>query len=130
MLNHITVQGRLVAEPELRTTQNQTSVTKFTLAVDRDYQSGGSEKQTDFIECVAWRQTAEFVSKFFRKGQMALVSGTLQSRKWQDKGGNSRTSWEVVVDRVHFCGDRKSEQKSAVSVPFEELDGEDSELPF
>jgi len=131
MLNFIALQGRLTAEPELRTTQNGTNVVKFTLAVDRDYQSGGSERQADFVECVAWRQNAEFVTKYFHKGQMAVVTGSLQSRKWKDKQGANRVSWEVSVDRVHFGGDKKPEKAVSVDPPtFEELDDDQGELPF
>ena len=86
MLNHITIMGRLTRDPELRYTQSQTPVASFTLAVDRDYGSrDDGEKQTDFIDCVAWRQTAEFVSKYFQKGSMAVVAGRLQSRRWQER---------------------------------------------
>lgn len=131
MLNFIALQGRLTAEPELRTTQNGTTVVKFTLAVDRDYQTGGSERQVDFVECVAWRKTAEFVAKYFRKGQMAVVTGSLQSRKWQDKQGANRVSWEVSVGNVHFGGDKKTEKAVSVEPPtFEELDDDQGELPF
>lgn len=103
MLNHIVIMGRLTRDPELRYTQSQTPVASFTLAVDRDFGSrDGGEKQTDFIDCVAWRQTAEFVSKYFSKGSMAVVSGRLQSRRWQDRDGNNRTSWEVLTDNIYF----------------------------
>ena len=99
--------GRLVKDPELRYTQSQVPVASFTVAVDRDFGGrDGSERQTDFIDCVAWRQTGEFVSKYFQKGRMIVVSGRLQSRKWQDREGNNRTSWEVSADNVYF-GDSK-----------------------
>ena len=138
MLNSITLMGRLTKEPDFRTTQSGTNVVSFTLAVDRDYQSGGSEKQTDFVECVAWRNTADFVSKYFHKGQMMALRGSLQSRKWEDKNGNSRVSWEVLADSVYFCDGKKSDgnadrpAKSAVNVSaFEDLDdGSDGQLPF
>lgn len=137
MLNFICLQGRLVREPELKQTNNGTSVASFTIAVDRDYQSGGSEKQTDFIDCTAWRQTAEFVCKYFHKGQLALVTGALQSRKWQDKQGNNRVSWEVTADKVHFCGDKKDNTgyvPAAVNVSAAEFidlpDDDNGELPF
>ncbi len=107
MLNHIVLMGRLVKDPELRYTQSQVPVASFTVAVDRDFGGrDGSERQTDFIDCVAWRQTGEFVSKYFQKGRMIVVSGRLQSRKWQDREGNNRTSWEVSADNVYF-GDSK-----------------------
>ena len=108
MLNHITIMGRLVRDPELRSTQSGTSVASFTVAVDRDFGGrDGGEKQTDFIDCVAWRQTGEFVSKYFRKGSMIVVSGRLQSRKWQDRDGNNRTNWEVNADNVYFGESRR-----------------------
>lgn len=103
MLNHITIMGRLTRDPELRYTQSQTPVASFTLAVDRDFGGrDGAEKQTDFIDCVAWRSTGEFVSKYFQKGSMAIVSGRLQMRDWTDKEGNKRTSAEIVADNVYF----------------------------
>lgn len=92
MLNHITIMGRLTRDPELRRTNTGKAVTSFTLAVDRDYAEKGAERETDFIECVAWRGTAEFVDKYFGRGQMAVVSGRLQIRDWEDKGGNRRRS--------------------------------------
>lgn len=106
MLNHIVIMGRLVRDPELRTTQSGVNVASFTVAVDRDYSGQGQEKQTDFIDCVAWRGTGEFVSKYFSKGRMIVVSGRLQSRKWQDNHGNNRTSWEINADSCYF-GDSK-----------------------
>ena len=103
MLNHIVIMGRLTRDPELRTTQSGVSVTSFTVAVDRDYNSrDNGERQTDFIDCVAWRQTGEFVSRNFNKGKMIIVLGRLQSRKWQDKEGNNRISWEIQADNVLF----------------------------
>lgn len=133
MLNSITLLGRLTKTPELRYTGNNTPVASFTLAVDRDYQSGGSERQTDFVECVAWRKTAEFVSKYFAKGQMMALHGALQSRKWVDKNENNRVSWEVVADSVYFGGDKKAENSGAAVEPpvFEDLpDDTESGLPF
>ena len=107
MLNHITIMGRLVREPELRRTGSGVAVTSFTLAVDRDFgKSENGEKETDFIDCVAWRQTGEFVAKYFTKGRMAVVSGRLQIRPWTDKDGNKRRTAEVVADNVYF-GDSK-----------------------
>lgn len=108
MLNRIVIMGRLTRDPELRYTQSNTPVASFTLAVDRDFSGkDGGEKQTDFIDCVAWRQTGEFVNKYFSKGSMAVVSGRLQSRKWQDNQGNNRTSWEVNADSVYFGESKK-----------------------
>ena len=107
MLNRIIIMGRLVRDPELRTTQSGISVTSFTLAVDRDFKSRDSgEKSTDFIDVVAWRQTAEFVCKYFGKGRMAIAEGRLQIREWKDRDGNNRRSAEVVADNVYF-GDSK-----------------------
>ena len=153
MLNHITSMGRLTRDPELRYTQSQTPVASFTLAVDRDFGSrDGGEKQTDFIDCVAWRQTAEFVSKYFTKGSMAVVSGRLQIRDWTDRDGGKRRSAEVVVDNMYFgesrrrdgdSGDSRSSSYSSygnsgsagkssapASSAFAELDDGDGELPF
>lgn len=111
MLNHITIQGRLSKDPELRYTKNQTAVATFSVAVQRDY----DRDKTDFIDVVAWRQAAEFIEKYFRKGQMIVVSGSLQMRDWEDKHGNKRTSAEVVAEHVYFCGD-KSPAKDPVDV--------------
>ena len=107
MLNHITIMGRLTRDPELRRTGSGIAVASFTLAVDRDFSpKDGGERETDFIDCVAWRQTGEFVSKYFTKGRMAVVSGRLQIRSWNDKDGNKRRTAEVVADNVYF-GDSK-----------------------
>ena len=107
MLNHIVIMGRLTRDPELRRTASGIAVASFTLAVDRDFAAkDGGERETDFIDCVAWRQTGEFVSKYFAKGRMAVVSGRLQIRNWNDKDGNKRRSAEVVADNVYF-GDSK-----------------------
>ena len=150
MLNHITIMGRLTRDPELRYTQSQTPVTSFTLAVDRDFGGrDGGEKQTDFIDCVAWRQTAEFVSKYFTKGSMAAVSGRLQIRDWTDRDGGKRRNAEAVVDNIYFGeskrrdgGDVRSESRPAYQSSYEsvspsmgasafsELGDDDGELPF
>ena len=150
MLNHITIMGRLTRDPELRYTQSQTPVASFTLAVDRDFGGRDSgEKQTDFIDCVAWRSTAEFVSKYFAKGSMAVVSGRLQIRDWTDREGGKRRSAEVVVDNIYFGeskrregGEMRSESRPAYSSSYEsvspsmgasafsELGDDDGELPF
>ena len=152
MLNHITIMGRLTRDPE-RYTQSQTPVASFTVAVDRDFGGrDGGEKQTDFIDCVAWRQTAEFVSKYFTKGSMAVVSGRLQIRDWTDREGGKRRSAEVVVDNMYFGESRRRDGDSSdnrsssyssyssagsagrSSAPaasaFSELDDGDGELPF
>ena len=107
MLNHITIMGRLTRDPELRRTGSGTAVANFTVAVDRDFSSQSGEKETDFIDCVAWRQTGEFVSKYFQKGTMAVVSGRLQIRGWTDKDGNKRKTAEVVADNVYFGSSKK-----------------------
>ena len=111
MLNHITIMGRLTRDPELRRTGSGIAVASFSVAVDRDFGGrDGGEKETDFIDCVAWRQTGEFVSKYFTKGRMAVVSGRLQIRNWNDKDGNKRRSAEVVADNVYF-GDSKRDNQ-------------------
>ena len=114
MLNHITIMGRLTRDPELRRTGTGVAVASFTLAVDRDFGGQGGERETDFIDCVAWRQTGEFVSKYFTKGRMAVVSGRLQIRNWTDKDGNKRRTAEVVADNVYF-GDSKRDGDNAGS---------------
>ena len=150
MLNHIVIMGRLTRDPELRRTGSGTAVASFTVAVDRDFgKSENGEKETDFIDCVAWRQTGEFVSKYFTKGRMAVVSGRLQIRNWNDKEGNKRRSAEIVADNVYF-GDSKRDGEagpaygaapaasgfggySAPSAPasdFAMLDDGDATLPF
>ena len=114
MLNHIVIMGRLTRDPELRYTQSQVPVASFRLAVDRDF--GGRdnrERQTDFIDCVAWRSTAEFVSKYFQKGSMAIVSGRLQMREWTDRDNNRRTTAEVVADNVYFGESKRSREEGS-----------------
>ena len=150
MLNKIILMGRLTRDPELRRTQSGTAVTSFPLAVDRDFKSQGGDKETDFIDIVAWRNTAEFVSKYFTKGRMAVVEGRLQIRDWTDRDGGKRRSAEVIAENVYF-GDSKREGGSdyssapAYSAPysgyaapaapgghsdFAEIGEEDGELPF
>lgn len=131
MLNKCFLLGRMTRDPEIRRTNGGTAVTSFTLAVDRDYKSNG-EKETDFIDVVAWRNTAEFVSKYFSKGRMAIVEGRLQIRDWTDKNGNKRRTAEVVADNVYF-GDSKKESKEEPEykqADFAEISEEDGELPF
>ena len=140
MLNHITIMGRLTRDPELRRTGAGVAVTSFTLAVDRDFgKNDNGEKETDFIDCVAWRNTAEFVNNYFAKGRMAVVSGRLQIRSWNDKDGNKRRTAEVVADNVYFGESRNDSQNSTQSfaVPpiasknnFHVIDTEDEGLPF
>ena len=115
MLNHITIMGRLTRDPELRRTGSGVAVASFTVAVDRDFGGrDGGEKETDFIDCVAWRQTGEFVSKYFTKGRMIVVSGRLQIRSWTDKDGNKRRTAEVVADNCYF-GDSRRDGESTGS---------------
>ena len=106
MLNTAIIMGRLTADPELRTTNTGIAVTTFTVAVDRRYQKAGEEKQTGFINLVAWRQTAEFVSRYFQKGSMIAVRGSIQTRRYEDNNGNKRTAVEIVADEVSFCGSK------------------------
>ena len=114
MLNHIVVMGRLTRDPELRHTQAGTAVASFTVAVDRDYKNKETDKrETDFIDCVAWRSTGEFVSKYFAKGRMAVVEGRLQLRDWQDKEGNKRRSAEILVSNVYFGDSKPKDSENA-----------------
>lgn len=133
MLNKITIMGRLTRDPELRRTNSGIAVTNFALAVERDFGGKDGEKETDFIECVAWRNTGEFVSKYFSKGRMAVVSGQLQIRRWKDKDGNNRSTAEVVADSVYF-GDSKKESDTTQDAPpqndFAPIDYDDGQLPF
>ena len=146
MLNQITIMGCLTRDPELRRTGSGIAVASFTVAVDRDFgKNENGEKETDFIDCVAWRQTGEFVSKYFTKGSMAVVSGRLQIRGWTDKDGNKRRTAEVVADNVYFGDSKRSDGGSApaggfggYSAPtpsapasdFAMLDDDDAQLPF
>ena len=116
MLNHIIIMGRLTRDPELRRTGSGVAVASFTVAVDRDFgKNENGERETDFIDCVAWRQTGEFVSKYFTKGRMAVVSGRLQIRNWNDKDGNKRRSAEVVADNVYFGDSKRDDQGGSSS---------------
>ena len=155
MLNRIILMGRLTRDPELRRTGSGTAVTSFSLAVDRDFKSQSGEKETDFIDIVAWRSTAEFVSKYFTKGRMAVVEGRLQIRDWTDRDGGKRRSAEVVADNVYFADSRRDGEQSGGYAPassgyapapssyappanqssapvsdFAELSDDDGELPF
>lgn len=146
MLNQIILMGRLTRDPELRHTQSGTAVASFSLAVERDYKSQNGEKETDFIDIVAWRGSAEFVSKYFSKGRMAVVAGRLQIRNWTDNDGSRRRSAEVVAENIYF-GDSKREGSGAYAPPsgapaytppdvaptpgeFEALAGDDAQVPF
>jgi len=117
MLNVAVMMGRLVADPELRHTPNGVSVTSFTIAVDRSYVKAGTERQTDFIDIVAWRNTAEFVCKYFRKGQLAAVQGSIQTRTYTDKDGNKRKAVEIVADNVHFAEPKRDGGSSSGNYP-------------
>lgn len=137
MLNVVVLTGRLTADPELKTTSSGISVCSFSVAVERRYRSG-EERQTDFINVVAWRASAEFVSKYFKKGQMIAVEGSLQTRRYQDKEGKNRTAYEVVASNVQFA-DFKSNQQGESTAPafsnaeesdFTEISGNDDDLPF
>ena len=134
MLNKIILMGRLTRDPELRRTQSGTAVTSFSLAVDRDYKAQDGERETDFIDIVAWRSTAEFVSKYFTKGRMAVVEGRLQVRDWTDKDGNKRRSTEVIADSVYFGDSKKVSESDTPAEPSGEIrelpDEEKGELPF
>ena len=134
MLNKIILMGRLTRDPELRKTGNGTAVTSFTLAVDRDYKPQDGERETDFIDIVAWRGTGEFVSKYFTKGRMAVVEGRLQVRDWTDKDGNKRRSTEVLAESVYFGDSKKVSESDTPAEPSGEIrelpDEEKGELPF
>lgn len=142
MLNVVVLMGRLVADPELRQTPNGVSVTSFTLAVDRSYVKQGQERQTDFIDVVAWRNTAEFVCKYFQKGQLAAVQGSIQTRSYTDKEGNKRKAFEIVADNVHFAEPKRDGQSGSayhaaektpdVSAGKDDFEGipSDEDLPF
>lgn len=150
MLNKAILMGRLTRDPELRYTNSNTPVVTFSIAVDRNYSGNNGERQTDFIDIVAWRKTAEFVSQWFTKGQMIVVVGSIQSRRWQDKNGNNRTSIEVVADEVQFGESKRSREsgesslsnnggypqnsgyrkKPAVAPDFSEITDDDGEVPF
>lgn len=136
MLNKIILMGRLTRDPELRRTGSGTAVTSFAIAVDRDFKSQNSEKETDFIDVVAWRSTAEFVSKHFSKGRMAVVEGRLQIRDWTDKDGTKRRTAEVISDNVYFADSKRDDttaNRNALTEraeQFAEIAEEDGELPF
>lgn len=147
MLNQISVQGRIVRDPEFRRTASGKAVTSFTLACDRDFKNQQTgEKEVDFLDCTAWGATAETVGRYFRKGQMAMVTGRLQIRQYTDKNGQKRRQAEILVSSVYFCGSKESGtqassgadngystpayQAPAPAANFAELDGEDGQLPF
>ena len=140
MLNCAVLMGRLVADPELKTTSNNISVTSFRIAVDRNFVKQGEEKQADFIDIVAWRSTADFVCRYFHKGSMIAIQGSIQTRNYEDKNGNKRTAVEVVADNVSFCGSKAENGtqetsytptfQSASQGDFESIDDDDGSLPF
>ena len=116
MLNHIVVMGRLTRDPELRKTAAGVSVTSFTVAVDRDFSQDG-QKETDFLDVVAWRNTAEFAAKYFTKGRMAVISGRLQIRNWEDKEGNKRRTAEILAENIYFGDSKKEDDGGSASAP-------------
>lgn len=135
MLNKITIMGRLTADVELRSTQSGKNVAAFTLAVDRDFRPQNGERETDFINCVAWNGTADFVSKYFHKGSMAVVAGRLQTRRYETQDGQKRTATEVIVENVYFGEGKKETQPPYSAAPSADIDGfmpvdNDSDLPF
>ena len=146
MINMVALMGRLTFEPELRTTPSGVSVLRFQVACDRNYQRSGQDRQTDFIDCVAWRQTAEFISRYFHKGSMIAVEGSIQTSSYTDKSGNPRKQVEVVANNVSFCGSKNEtgtgsavsggfnepapSYASADNSDFEEIVDDDDDLPF
>jgi single-strand DNA-binding protein len=132
MLNKGILMGRLTRDPELRHTQSGTAVCSFTLAIDRDRKDANGEKQTDFIDCVAWNKQAEFVAQWFSKGMMAIVVGRIQSRKWQDQNGNNRTAIEINCEEVSFGETKKNRDSNSgrQNSDFADMPEEDSDVPF
>lgn len=132
MLNTVVLMGRLTAAPELKTTPRGTNVTAFTLAVDRRYQSQNGEKKTDFINCVAWRSTADFITKYFNKGDLIAVTGEIQTRNYEDKNKNKRTAVEVIANEASFCGGKNNSSSSGPeAAPMTNgYDYNDEDLPF
>lgn len=132
MLNKAILMGRLTADPELRRTQTGTSVTSFTLAVERDIAPPGEQRKTDFIDIIAWGKTAEFVSKWFTKGQLVAVSGRIQIRNWEDKNGQKRRSFEIIAEEAHFAEPKRDgtqPRAASLEAEFTPTD-DDSDLPF
>lgn len=131
MLNHIVIMGRLTRDPELKTTNSGIPVVSFSIAVDRDFADKESgERGVDFIDVTAWRHTAEFVSRYFTKGRMAVVSGRLQTRNWTDKDGNKRKAVEVVAENVYFGDSKRNDSEPSAPADFAMIEGEDECLPF
>lgn len=139
-MNKVILMGRLTHDPEVRTTNNGTKVVIFSVAVNRRFKNADGDYDADFINCVAWRQSAEFISKYFSKGRMIAIVGTLQTRKWLDYDGNTRYATEVIVEEAHFCGDSKqsgssgSTRNSAPPAPTAAADfqqvADDDDIPF
>lgn len=130
MLNTITIMGRMTRDPELRRTESGIAVASFAVACERDYAPQGGEKETDFIDVVCWRSTAEFVEKYFTKGRMAVVTGRLQIRGWTDKEGNKRRSAEILADRVYFGDAKRDGDAQDSKSDFTEVQGDEDDLPF
>lgn len=129
MLNNVVLMGRLTATPELKSTQSGALVTSFAIAIDRRYQKEGELRKTDFINCVAWHKTAEFISKYFKKGEMIAVVGELQTRSWDKPDGTKGYATEVIINNVSFCGS-KNDNVSSPDAPTERTDLYDDDLPF
>lgn len=130
MLNSVSLMGRLTTTPELRTTASGIVMTNFCLAVSRNYSKANEERQVDFIDAIAWRSTAEFVCKYFGKGQLIAIEGFIQTDTYDDKQGIRRKSFQIVAERVHFAGSKKDEQQETNTEKFEEIEVDDSDLPF
>lgn len=129
MLNKIVIMGRMTRDPELKRTPGGTAVTSFSLAVDRDFKSQDGQRETDFIDVVAWKQVAEFASRYFSKGRMAIVEGRLQVRSWTDKDGNNRRSMEVIAEHIYFGDSKRDAETAPPAGEFEEIE-EPENLPF
>ena len=129
MLNSVVLMGRLTTDAELKQTNGGTSVTSFRIAVDRDFVKKGEERQTDFITIVAWRQTAEFITRFFQKGSLIAIQGCIQTRDYEDKNGKKQTAVEVVANNVSFCGEKAKKEEVETKSEVSE-DSDDDELPF
>lgn len=142
MLNQIQIMGRVVKDPEHKVTSSGVSVARFSLAVDRDFKGRDGAREADFFDCIAWRNTADFVAKYLEKGRMAIVAGSMQSRKWKDRDGNNRISWEIQVENVYFGDSKREEQPRSYggngydAAPSQQRDtgyvelGDDEGLPF
>ena len=130
MLNSVKLMGRLTTTPELKYTAGGISMTNFCLAVSRNYNKSSEERQVDFIDATAWRSTAEFVCKYFRKGQLVAIEGFIQTDTYDDKEGIRRKSFKIVTERVHFAGSKKDEPQETNTEKFEEIEVDDSDLPF